>query len=72
MVDGPSPEGIEKRTNNKNDKEQQPTIEIRDNDEQQTTLEISDNGVTEKDTAEQVHDIVSITGFAHGGNIKQG
>ena len=36
------------------------------------TIEISDNGVTEKDTAEQVHDITSITGFEHGKNIKKG
>ena len=71
MEDVLSPEGIGKSTNDKDDKEQQTTIQIRDNDEQQNAIENSDDGNTEKDAAEQVHDVPSIAGFAQK-NIKQG
>ena len=48
MADIVSHEEIGKSTNDKNDKEQQKTMKIRDNHEQKNTIEISYNSVTEK------------------------
>ena len=63
MEDVLSPEEIEKRNNDNNNKQQESTIEISDNDEQQTAIEISN---------EQVNDISSLTGFTHEKKHKEG